>query len=216
MTESYIYYTSIVLFALGLIALVMAVLFRQRSKRLNDLPKELSPAVFGQTFVVFNPYPAQKKLWHRFLSLLPFVCLAVSVVVVIAMWSMLTNSLLLPAFVIVVGLNIIVIEEAPEVFMTARIFIKAVQNKTELAKGDLKVLKIIQRVAPRMRDYYVGLTILFIATSLVLLYGWEALPSSVPWIGDPRGIVILFILIVALLQFAVFKLKNKMFRYEIK
>ncbi len=212
--EDYIYYTSIALFALGIVALVTSVLFRQRSKILGGLPKDISAEVSSQTFVVFDPYPARKKIWHRFLSLLPFVCLAIAVLVVIALWSMLMNNLLLPAFVIVVGLNLIVVEEAPEVFVTARTLVKAVQNNTEFAKGDVKVLRIVQRVTPRMRNYYVGLAAIFLAAALALMFAWETLPTSVPWIGEPREIVIVFILSIALLQFAVFKVKNKMFGYQ--
>ncbi|MCJ7767113.1 hypothetical protein MUP79_01805 [Candidatus Bathyarchaeota archaeon] len=229
MVESYIYYSSVTLFVLGIVALVMALLFRQRSKGLSSLPKDLSPTVFSRTFVVFDPYPAQKKVWHRFLSLLPFVCLIVSLFAVMAVWSMLTNGLLLSVFVIIIGLNITVIEEAPDVYTTARIFIKAVQNKSNLAKGDLKVLNIIQRLAPKIRNYYVGLTFFFISTSIALPYAWEALPVFTAWLGNSvaqasgvngmlvvQVLTILLLLNIAVLQFVAFRLKNKIFRYEIK
>ena len=207
----------------------MAVLFRQRSKGLSSLPRDISPTVFGSTFVVFDPYPAQKKVWHRFLSLLPFVCLIVSLFAVIAVWSMLTNGLLLSVFVMIIGLNIIVIEEAPEVYTTARVFINAVQNKSDLAKGDLRVLNIIQRLAPKIRNYYVGLTVFFIGTSIVLPYVWEAMPGFATLLGNSvaqasgvNGMLVvqvltLFLLLnIAVLQFVAFRLKNRVFGYEIK
>lgn len=229
MVEGYIYYSSATLFVLGITALVMAVLFRQRSKGLSSLPKDLSPSVFSRTFVVFDPYPAQKKVWHRFLSLLPFVCLIASLFAVMAVWSMLTNGLLLSVFVVIIGLNIIVIQEAPDVYTTAQIFIKAVQNKSNLAKGDLKVLNIIQELAPKIRNYYVGLTVFFIGTSIALPYAWETLPGFATWLSNAlaqvsgvngmlvvQALAILLLLSVAAFQFVAFRLKNKIFRYEIK
>jgi len=229
MVEGYIVYSSATLFVLGIVALVMAVLFRQRSKGLSSLPEDLSPTVFSRTFVVFDPYPAQKKVWHRFLSLLPFVCLIVSLFAVMAVWSMLTNGLLLSAFVVIIGLNIIVVREAPDVYTTAKIFIEAVQNKSNLAKGDLKVLKIIQKLAPKIRNYYVGLTVFFFGISIALPYAWEILPGFGTWLSNAsapvsgvngmlvaQAIAILLLLSIAAFQFAAFRLKNKIFRYETK
>jgi len=229
LVEGYIYYSSATLFVLGIVALVMAVLFRQRSKGLSSLPKDLSPTVFSRTFVVFDPYPAQKKVWHRFLSLLPFVCLIASLFAVMAVWSMLTNGLLLSVFVVVIGLNIIVIQEAPDVYTTAKIFIKAVQNKSNLAKGDLRVLNIIRKLAPKIRNYYVGLTVFFIGTSVALPYAWETLPGLATWLSNAsaqvsgvngmlvvQAIAVLLLLSIAAFQFVAFRLKNKIFRYETK
>jgi hypothetical protein len=229
LVEGYIYYSSVTLFVLGITALVMAVLFRQRARGLSSLPKDLAPTVFSRTFVVFDPFPAQKKAWHRFLSLLPFVCLIVSLFAVMAVWSMLTNGLLLSAFVIVIGLNTIVIQEAPDVYTTSKVFIKAVQNKSNLAKGDLKVLKIIQKLTPKIRNYYVGLTVFFICTSVALPYAWEALPGFSTWLGNSlaqvsgingmlvvQALAILLLLSIGALQFVAFRLKNKIFRYETK
>ena len=229
MVEGYIYYSSVTLFVLGIIALVMAVLFRQRSKGLSSLPRDLSPTIFSRTFVVFDPYPAQKKVWHRFLSLLPFVCLIASLLAVMAVWSMLTNGLMLSVFVIIVGLNIIVIQEAPDVYATAKIFIKAVQDKSNLAKGDLKVLNIIQKLALKIRNYYVALTVFFIGTSVVLPYVWEALPDLAAGLGNSvnqvsgvdgmvfvQALMILLLVSIAALQFVAFRLKNKIFRHDLK
>jgi hypothetical protein len=229
LVEGYIYYSSATLFVLGIVALVMAVLFRQRSKGLSSLPKDLSPTVFSRTFVVFDPYPAQKKVWHRFLSLLPFVCLIASLFAVMAVWSMLTNGLLLSVFVVIIGLNIIVIQEAPDVYTTAKIFIKAVQNKSNLAKGDLRVLNIIQKLAPKIRNYYVALTVFFIGTSVALPYAWEALPGLATMLSNAtaqvsgvngmlvvQAIAVLLLLSIAAFQFVAFRLKHKIFRYETK
>ncbi len=229
MVEDYLYYSSITLFILGIMALVMAVLFRRRSRGLSTIPADLSPTVYDRTFVVFDPYPAQKKVWHRFLSLLPFVCLTVSLFAVMAVWTMLTNGLLLNVFVIIIGLNIIVIREAPEIYTTAKIFTKAIQNRSNLAKGDLRVLDLIMKMAPKLRNYYTGLTIFFIGTSIALPYASEAMPGFAAWLGNAtaqvsgingmqaaQSLTILLLLSIAAFQFVAFRLKNKIFRYEIK
>lgn len=214
MVEDCIYYSSVALFVLGIISLIMAALFRQRSRGLNRLPKDLSPTVFSQTFVVFDPFPAQKKVWHRFLSLLPFVCFGISLAALMVLWTMLTKGLLLSVFAIAIGLNVIVIEEAPEVYTTARIFIKAVQTKSNLAKGDLKVLSIIQRMALKIRNYYIALTVFFVGSSLALAYAWEALPARAMFVI--QVVAVLLLLNIAVIQFFAFKLKNRIFRYAMK
>lgn len=228
MTEAYVFYSSVTLFAMGITALIMSILFRQRSKTLNSLPKDLSATVFSQTFVIFDPYPAQKKVMHRFLGLLPFVGLVTSLAAIMAVWTMLTNGLLMILFIIIIGLNMIVIEEAPDVYATARTFTKAVQKKSDFAKGDLRVLKIIQRLTPKIRNYYLGLAVFFIATSIAFPYAWEALPSFATWFGNSvvqvgglngpviQVVAILFLLNIGVLQFVAFKLKSRIFRYDIR
>jgi len=227
LVEGYIYYSSISLSVLGIMALVMAVLFRQRSKGLESLPRDLEATVSSKTFVVFDPYPAPKKVWHRFLALLPFACLIIATLLVIAAWTLLTNGLLLSAFIVIIGVNVVVLEDAPEVYATAKIFIRAVQNNSNLAKGDLRVLRIIQRMVPKLRNYYIGLTIFFIGAAIVLPYAWETLPGFAAWLGNStqqisgvngtqlvQTAVILLLLGIAALQFVVFKVKNKVFKYE--
>jgi len=229
MVEGYIYYSAISLSVLGIMALIMAVLFRKRSKGLESLPRNLEATVTSKTFVVFDPYPAPKKVWHRFLALLPFACLIIATLLVIAAWTLLTNGLLLSTFIIIIGVNVVVLEDAPELYVTAKIFIRAIQNNSSLAKGDLRVLIIIQRMVPKLRNYYVGLTIFFIGAAIVLPSAWETLPSFAAWLGSSMEQVsgvngtqlvqtafILLLLGIAVLQFVVFKVKNKVFKYEIE
>jgi len=228
MVEGYIYYSAISLSVLGIMALVMAALFRKRSKGLDSLPKDLEATVTSKTFVVFDPYPAPRKVWHRFLALLPFACLVIATLLVIAAWALLTNGLMLSAFIIIVGVNVVVLEDAPELYAASKLFIRAIQNNSDLAKGDLRVLKIIQRMVPKLRNYYVGLTIFFIGAAIILPSAWETLPGFAVWLGSSMEEVsgvngaqlvqtafVLLLLGIAVLQFVVFKVKNKVFKYEI-
>ena len=228
MVEGYIYYSAISLSVLGIMALVMAVLFRKRSKGLDSLPKDLEATVTSKTFVVFDPYPAPRKVWHRFLALLPFACLVIATLLVIAAWTLLTNGLMLSTFIIIIGVNIVVLEDAPEFYAASKLFIRAIQNNSALAKGDLRVLKIIQRMVPKLRNYYVGLTIFFIGAAIILPSAWETLPGFAVWLGSSMEEVsgvngaqlvqtafVLLLLGIAVLQFVVFKVKNKVFKYEI-
>jgi hypothetical protein len=228
MVEGYIYYSAISLSVLGIVSLIMAVLFRKRSKGLDSLPKNLEATVTSKTFVVFDPYPAPKKVWHRFLALLPFACLIIATLLVIAAWTLLTNGLMLSTFIIIVGVNVVVLEDAPELYVTAKLFIRAIQNNSKLAKGDLRVLRIIQRMVPKLRNYYIGLASFFIGAALILPSAWETLPGFATWLGSSieqvSGIngtqfvqtaFILLLLGIAVLQFVVFKVKNKVFKYEI-
>jgi hypothetical protein len=228
LTETYVFYASTTLFAMGIAALVMSLLFRQRCRTLNSLPKDLSATVFSQTFVIFDPHPAQKKVIHRFLGLLPFVGLVTSLAAIMAVWTMLTDGLLIILFIFIIGLNMIVIEEAPEVYRAAQAFIKAVQKNSDFAKGDLKVLRVVQRLAPKICNYYLGLAAFFVTASVALPYLWEAMPSFATWAGNSLTLIgglngqvfqlvtILFLLNIGILQFVAFKVKSRIFRYEIR
>lgn len=229
MTEAYVIYSSATLFAMGVVALFLSVLFRERSQKLNSLPNDLQTTIFSQTFVIFDPYPTQKKVINRFLSVLPFVGLATALAAIMAVWRILTTGFLLSLFTVIIGLNVITIEEAPEVYMNTRIFVKAVQNKSNFADGDLKVLRLLKKLTSKISKYYLGLSTVFILASITFPYAWEALPGFANWLADSvaqsSGVsgmfafqmaAVLLIFSLGILQFFAFKLKNKIFRYETK
>ena len=142
---------------------------------------------------------------------------------------MVAAGFLLSTFIIIITLNIIVIEEAPEVYMNSRLFVKAVQNKRNLAEGDVKALNLVRKLAPKISNYYLGISAILIITSVALPYVWESLPSLTNWLvasaanlSGLSGIlvfqVVAFLLAISfvIIQLVAFKLKNRIFRYEIK
>jgi len=185
--------------------------------------------VFDRTFNVFDPYPDQIKVIHRFLTALPLIAGVGAIGLGFGVWSLLSSGLMLSIFVMIVGLNLIIIAEAPEIYTNSNIFTRAIQNQTKLASGDVKVLRVIRKLAPKLGHYYLALAITFIAFSLALQYIWDSLPSLFAQIanviaqtsgsngiGVMQAITIICALSCVLLQFVAFKIKSRMFRYEMK
>jgi len=225
--ESYVFYSSITLFALGCIALGLSILFRLKSRDLKSLPKNLFATVFNRTFTVFDPYPQHTKVIHSFLLALPFVALFVTIGLTLVIWEILASGLILSLLIIIIGLNLIVIEEAPEVYMNSATFIKAVRSGTDLATGDLKALRLIRDLAAKLSNYYFGLSTVFVMSSIVLPYVWTSVPGFfmqlVRLVTQTAGLseiavfpatVVLLVVGVSILQLLVLRIKNRIFRFE--
>jgi hypothetical protein len=200
-----------------------------KSRMLNRLPKNLSASVFSRSFVVFNPYPDQKKIMHRFLSAVPFVALVGALALTALMWRLLMYGFVLSLLIVIVGLNLIIIEEAPEIYMNTKTFVRAVQDDKSLATGDMKVLQLIKKLTPKLGNYYLCLSTLFFVFSVALPYVsssapafWSGLVNLIARASGQNGTVVLeaatFVLglNLALFQFVAFKIKNMIFKYEIE
>ena len=229
MTETYLFYSSLTMLAMAGVALCLSTLFRLRVKKLRSIPRDLDATVFNQTFAVFDPYPQQKKVMHRFLGAMPFIGIAVTFAGIAIVWKMVTAGFLLSTFIMIITLNIIVIEEAPEVYINSKLFIKAVQNKSNFAEGDVKALNLVRKLASKISNYYLGISAILIVTSVALPYVWESLPSLSNWlvasVANLSGLsgmlvfqVVAFLLALSfvIIQLVAFKLKNRIFRCETK
>jgi len=198
-----------------------------KSRDLKSLPKNLFATVFNRTFTVFDPYPQHTKVIHSFLLALPFVALFVTIGLTLVIWEILASGLILSLLIIIIGLNLIVIEEAPEVYMNSATFIKAVRSGTDLATGDLKALRLIRDLAAKLSNYYFGLSTVFVMSSIVLPYVWTSVPGFfmqlVRLVTQTAGLseiavfpatVVLLVVGVSILQLLVLRIKNRIFRFE--
>ena len=168
MAEVYIFYSSAILASLGCAALVLSVLFRRKTRVLNGLSAGVTASVFSRTYAVFNPYPDQKKVIHRFVTGLPLVVGAITGAVTLLVWEMFLSGLFLCLILIIIGVNMIVLEETPEVYLNTRVFIRAAQGGAEWAPGDLRVLQLTKKIAVKLAKYYFVLGVFLIACSVVL------------------------------------------------
>lgn len=193
------------------------------------ISQNLSANVFDQTFVVFDPYPDQKKVIHRFLGLLPFVGFFTALGLIMVVWSIVTTGFLLSVFIIIIGTSVVIIEEAPEIYMNYKTYLKAIRNHSSFAIGDLKVLQLIKKLMPKLSNYYLGLSTLFILASLALPYLGGTVPllfqqfmDSMQRSSGVNGTVVLeimgvlFVLNLWIIQFFAYKIKNRIFRFEVK
>jgi hypothetical protein len=168
MLEPYLLYSSLTSLALGLMALVLSIVLHLKSKTLSRLPKNLTPNVFNKTFVIFNPFSAQKKMIHTFLSVLPFIVGFSSIGLALILLFVLSAGLFLSFIITIVGLNLIVLEQTPETYQNSTILVNAIQNRSNMGVGDLRVLHVITNLVRRLRNYYLVLSALFFALSAAL------------------------------------------------
>jgi len=215
--------SSLTLLAMGCSVLVVSVIFRLKSRAINSLPKNLSANVFDKTFIVFNPYQEKRKIIHSLLLVLPLLVGFVSAGFFLILFKILEYGLLISFFILIIGLNLMALESAFDVYRNSKIFIKAVQSGTSLGVGDLKVFQLIKKVMPKLSNYYLGLSILFIASSVMLPYIWSSALWFFAWfiglilqVSAPTGViswqvaVFLFVLILVAIQFFASAVKNKL------
>jgi len=207
---------------MGCLTLVLSILFRLKHHRMNRLPRKFSANIFDKTFSVFNPYSERRKVIHNFLSALPLMVFLICLVLVPFAWKAFESGLLLSLVLLIICLNLMLIEVASETYQNAKIFIKAFNNKADLGVGDLKVFQILERVMPKLSNYYLALSFLFLTFAATLVYIW----SSFLWffaqfaglileVSGSTGIVsfqvavVLFASVIVVIQIFIWKIKSK-------
>jgi hypothetical protein len=155
---------------MGCLAIALSILFRLKFKVLKNLSDGLSPNVFDKSFVVFNPYSEQRKVFHEFLSFLPFIVGFTAVSFALALMILVEAGFALSFCVTLFGLNLIVIDDGLEVYENSRTFIRAVQKEAKLGVGDLKVLQLTKEYMSKVSNYYLVLSITLMGFSIVFPY----------------------------------------------
>jgi len=81
------------------------------------------------------------------------------------------------AFIIlVIGLNLIVVEEDVfEFYSNSKVFIERIQNGGKVGVGDIKAFKITIKALSKLSKYYLGLSIMFIIGALTLPFLWPTI-----------------------------------------
>ena len=178
---------SLTLLATGSLALALSLLFRLKSCAVNDLPKNLSANIFTRTFNIFNPYPDRRKMIHRFLAALPVVIFLVCAGFAFLFIKILQSGILLTVIVLIVCLNLIVMEEASDVYSNASLFVKAIQDDDDMGEGDLRIFEIIKNALPKISNYYLLLAIMFLLSAMILPY---VMPSTIRVFAHFLGLIV--------------------------
>ncbi len=229
MTTDHVFYSSVTLGFMGGLAIILAIVFRLKNRSLGRLPKNLSPSIFNKTFAVFDPYPDQKKSLHTFLVALPFVVFFASFGLLLLGWKMLESGLILSVFITIIGINMILVEEAPEVYANSKTFVEAIRTEAELAPGDLRALQLTQKAARKLSNYYFGLSILLIALGTTLPYiitlsiqllvtFLDLIVKSTGWAGIIGWQIAILILAVTFVMFQILasRVKDKILTYKME
>jgi hypothetical protein len=171
--DSYLVYASSALVIMGSIALALSVFFHLRFKKLVRVSENSAATVFNKTFNVFDPYE-QKTVFHRFLALLPFVPLIGGFGVAILLFVIINSGLLLTLLVVMFALTLIMVEESPEAYAQSKILLTAIRDGSSLGVGDVRLLQVTRKLLPKLRVYYLGLSIFLLALAAVLPYVWSS------------------------------------------
>jgi len=222
LAETYLFYSSLTLFAMSCSTLVLSILFRLKHHKMNHLPRNVSANIFDKTFSAFNPYPERRKIIHKFLSALPLIVGVASLVFALFALRFFGSGLLLSLVLLIIYLNLMLIDIASETYQNAKILIKAFDSKANLGVGDLKVFQTLERVMPKLSNYYLALSILFLTLAATLNYIWSSLLRffaqfvglilEVGILIGPTGspiAVFLFALMVVVVQLFIQKIKSK-------
>lgn len=225
MAENYLFYSSAALVVMGFLSLIISLVFRWKSKKVNGFVDELKQTVFDKTFAVFNPYEERTRLIHRLVSFIPWIAMFVSFGFALLAFVLISSGFLLTLIVTIISLNLIILEEAAEAYKFSNLLIKAAQNRTNLGIGDLRLVQETKRVLPKLSTYYLALTILFVAFALSMQIVWPYLATSFlsysaiilntsSYIGTVGPIIALFLvaLTIFIIQLFAHKAKNKYFQ----
>ena len=170
--DSYLLYASVALVVMGGVALVLALVFRLRFKRLVAVSGNSVVSVYNRTFVVFDPYGQTTTIFHRFLSLLPFVPLILGFGMAVLFLVIIDSGLLLTLLVVIMGLSLIVVEESVEAYADSKLLVEAIEGGSQLGVGDVRLLSLMKRLLPKLTRYYLGVAVLFFVGAVVLPFVW--------------------------------------------
>ena len=226
MAEIYLFYSSLTLFAMGCVALVLFLFFRLKYHGMNSYPKNLSANIFNKTFNVLDPYPERRKIIHSFLSAVPLIVFLACLAFVFLLWKVFEYGLLSSFFILLVCLNLMLMDVMSEIYQVTKIFIKAIRGEASLGVGDIKAIQLLKKALPRLSNYYLALSILFFVFAAMLGYIWFSLLwfftqviglileiSATTGIMSYQVAVFLFTLIVVVIQIFAWKIKNKFLRH---
>lgn len=171
--DAYLVYASSALVVMGVVALVLSFVFRLRRNRLEAVAEGSVATVFDRTFAVFDPYGGKRTIFHRFLALMAFVPLLGGVGLSLLVFVMIGSGLLLTLLVVILALGLIVVEESSEVYSESRALVRAIEGRSRLGVGDVKLLEVTRRMLPRLTFYYLGLGVALFALAAVLPYVWS-------------------------------------------
>jgi hypothetical protein len=146
-------------------------------------------------------------------------------------WKVFEYGLVLSVALLVICINLMLTEVAYEAYQNAKIFVKAFNNKADLGVGDLKAFETLKRVIPKLSNYYLVLSILFLTSAVTLVYTWSSLllffaqviglifeaskfiVSALGFAHVPEVVallaVFLFVLMVTAFQIFIWKIKNR-------
>jgi hypothetical protein len=219
-------YASVALFLMSFSSLILAVLFRSKFKKLNNLSKgSLAANIFNKTFAIFDPYSGPRKIIHNYLPLWAFMAGFASFAVSLASFLLVGMGFALTIFAVMAGLGLIVMDDAFDVYKNSKIFANAISRGSSIGVGDLKVFSTLKVYTRRLSYYYLGVAVLLASSALALPYILDQVLLAFSWLmgeivqaGSIAGFanwqfgVLLFSILIVLFEILIMKIKSGIFK----
>jgi hypothetical protein len=171
------------------VSLALSLLLHLKNRALVKLPKNLHANVSDRTFTVFDPYPEHRRVIHSYLTLLPFVAWLGALAVAYLTLSILAMGLALGFVAFILCFSLIMVDEFFEVYRNTGMLVKAVSAGADFGVGDLTVLSMMRKTLPKLRVYYLLLSVAFFASFVALPY---VVPAAVMAFAQAVGAVFEF------------------------
>jgi hypothetical protein len=228
LVDSYLLYASVALAGMGVVASVLAFVFRMRLRRLTAVSRNVEATVFSRTFMVFDPYE-KKTILHRFLPLFMMMPFVGAMVLGMTLLLLVSSGLLLALLVVVVSVGLMTVGESFEAYTESKLLIRAMKNGERLGMGDIRLLEVTKMILPRLSFYYVVLAAFLFVLAAVFPFAWAdgLLYSTLLFgfviqagsIGGPAGWMLslgLYALVIVGLLVLVTLVKNRLFGYRLE
>lgn len=222
-----ILFASLILFAISCLTLTLSILFRSKFNALNSLSKDLTVNVFSKTFVVFNPASGHNRIIHSYLLIWILIGGFTAIIASITLFFLFGTGFALSIFAVFTAINLIIVDDALEIYENAKLFLNAIRNGSKIGAGDLKALSYLRIFTQKLSKYYLYVTILLFTFSLTLPYiFYPALlafcqfiemiisASSIANVANWQLAVFLFSLIFLIFEIFITKIKGKIFKIK--
>ncbi|MEM3695123.1 MAG: hypothetical protein QXJ11_04115 [Candidatus Bathyarchaeia archaeon] len=137
---------------------------------------------------------------------------------------MIAEGLALSIFIILTALNLIVLDDAFDVYENSKLFLNAIRNGDSLGVGDLTFFSHLKLFTRKLSNYYLGVTIFLLSLSTLLPYvfypallafcqfiGLIIQASSIAGAVSWQFAVFLFAFVLVLFEVFAIKVKVKIF-----
>ena len=187
MLGGYLFYASLSLFGMGCLTIVLALIFLSKNHEIEKNSKNLSANIFNKTFCIFDPYPEPRKSIYSHLSILLLACFLFIIFSAIMVWKILETGLLLSLTLIIIGLNLMLIDVALEVYKNVKSFTNAIRHKSNVGVGDLTVLQTLKNSTSKLSIYYFSISLIFFILGSTLQY---LLPPLLWFLAEFIGLIL--------------------------
>lgn len=209
------------------LTLALSIFFRLKHRKVNILLKNLSANVTDKTFSVYSPYPKRGKIIQNFLPTLAVIVNLAYLFLAFIAFIIYASGLLISLIILLTCFHLMFVDFASETFQTAKDFIKAAHDKAGMGVGDLEVIRKLKRIMPKLSNYYLFLSVLFLTLAVTKSYIWSSLlwlflqPISVIFeVSELTGVILSWQVAVLLYSAMVFiilvlasKIKSKVLSY---